>query len=132
MTIDMPGVRALLGVAVGAVALAAAACGGGGDNNSNVKLENVNPNVSATEAPAERPVQEIKVTDQGCDPAQVTIKARTRVVWKWENTSSPIAIMLAGVSSPAQTSGEYQRDFDQAGVSYPYQCGPTTGRIVVE
>lgn len=132
MAVEMPGMRVWLGVVLGGVALVAMACGGGGNGTADVKLENVNPNVNATEAPVERPVQEIRVTDRGCEPAQVTIKARTRVVWKWENTASPIAIMLAGVSSPAQTSGEYQRDFDQAGVSYPYQCGPATGRIVVE
>ncbi|GIW15849.1 MAG: hypothetical protein K6U88_11970 [Dehalococcoidia bacterium] len=114
------------------VLLATAACGGGGGEKTEVKLENVNPNVSTPAAAAERPVQEIKVTDQGCDPANVTIKARTRVIWKWQNTSTPIAILLAGQKSPEQTTGEYQRDFDQGGVSFPYQCGPMTGRIVVE
>jgi plastocyanin len=121
------------GVAVAATAmLAAAGCGGGGEDRPEVKLENVNPNVSTPAAAEERPVQEIKVTDQGCDPANVTIKARTRVIWKWQNTSTPIAILLAGQKSPEQTTGEYQRDFDQGGVSFPYQCGPMTGRIVVE
>ncbi len=132
MTGDRGGWRAVAIAALAAGGLALAACGGGNGGNRDVKLENVNPNVNATEAPQERPVQEIKVTDRGCEPATVTVKARTRVVWKWENTSTPIAIMLAGQKSPEQTTGEYQREFDQGGVSYPYQCGPSTGRIIVE
>ncbi|WBL35558.1 hypothetical protein O0235_12355 [Tepidiforma flava] len=132
MTGDRGVWRAAALAALAAAGITLAACGGGNGGNKNVTLENVNPNVNATEAPQERPVQEIRVTDQGCDPANVTIKARTRVVWKWENTSSPIAIMLAGQKSPEQTTGEYTRDFDQAGLSFPYQCGPMTGRIVVE
>lgn len=121
----------LLMTGVLAGALAGAACGGGGDS-TEVKLENVNPSLGTPTAEAERPVQEIKVTDQGCEPANVTIKARTRVVWKWEGVTNPVAIMLAGQKSAEQTTGEYQRDFDQPGLSYTYQCGATTGRIVVE
>ncbi len=121
-----------LGAVAVATALTAAACGGGGNGGNNVTLENVNPNVGTPEAPKERPVQEIKVTDQGCEPANVTVKAGTRVTWKWENTSSPVAILLAGQKSPEQTTGEYSRDLLEAGLSYTYQCGPTTGRIVVE
>ncbi|GIW13892.1 MAG: hypothetical protein KatS3mg062_1331 [Tepidiforma sp.] len=132
MVRNAPGIRKALAAVLGAAALTAAACGGGGNDNSDVKLENVNPNVNSTATSQERQTVEIKVTDQGCEPAEVTIKARTRVVWKWENTSEPVSIMLAGQSSPQQTSGEYARDFDQAGLSYPYQCGSTTGRIVVE
>ncbi|WP_322796109.1 hypothetical protein [Tepidiforma sp.] len=121
----------LLIAGVLASALAGAACGGGGDS-TDVKLENVNPSIGTPTPEAERPVQEIKVTDQGCDPANVTVKARTRVVWKWQGTTNPVAIMLAGQKSPEQTTGEYQRDFDQPGLSYTYQCGATTGKIVVE
>lgn len=123
--------RGLGGVAL-AAALMAAACGGGGDSGGKVTLENVNPNVGTPEAPKERPVQEIRVTDQGCEPANVTVKAGTRITWRWENTSSPIAIMMAGQKSPEQTSGEYSRDLLEAGLSYTYQCGTSTGRIVVE
>jgi plastocyanin len=126
----------MTGFGLGAVLLAlgfvGVACGGGGGGNGPVRLENVNPNVTTPAAEQERPVQEIRVTDRGCEPANVTVKARTRVVWKWENTSTPVAILLAGKPSPEQTTGEYHRDFDHAGLSFNYQCGPATGRISVE
>ena len=65
----------------------------------------------------------------------VTIKAGTKVIWKWTGTN-PHSIQLSGTTSPEQTSGTYERTFDQRGSSFNYQCGvhkaAMAGKIVIE
>ncbi len=137
---------ALLSVAVGASlagALLAAACGGGGDDdggegngNAEVKLENVNQQNATPTPDTNRPEVVVEVKDNSFTPETITVKQGTKVVWKWVDTANPHSIMLSGVKSPEQSSGTYERIFDQKGVSYTYQCGvhgaSMSGRIVVE
>lgn|GEM_PF-4729246 len=129
-----------LGAAAGAVTaslLFGAACGGGGgDENEdtgalgNVQIDaprnNNNPTAEVT----------VEVKDNEFSPAEITIKPGTKVIWKWVNTSAPHSIQLSGNTSPEQTSGTYERVFDQTGNSFAYQCGvhkaAMTGRIVIE
>jgi plastocyanin len=119
----------------------AAACGGGGDDNGGggdqqVKIENVNRQNATPTPDVNRPEVVIEVRDNSFTPETVTVKQGTRVIWKWVDTSNAHSILLSGTSSPEQTSGTYERVFDQKGVSYPYQCGvhgaSMSGRIVVE
>lgn len=124
-------------------ALLTAACGGGGDDNGgsgggdqNVKLENVNTQNATPTPDTNRPVVEIEVKDNAFSPETITVKQGTKVVWKWVGTSNQHSVLMSGVKSPEQSSGTYERNFDQKGVSYSYQCGvhgaAMAGRIVVE
>lgn len=135
---------AVVGVCL-AGALLAAACGGGGDDNGgggggsgngNVKLENVNTQNATPTPDTNRPEVVVEVKDNSFNPETITIKQGTKVVWKWVDTANAHSIMLSGTTSPEQTSGTYERVFDQKGVTYPYQCGvhgaSMSGRIVVE
>jgi plastocyanin len=133
---------AVIGVCL-AGALLAAACGGGGDDNGgggsgdgDVKLENVNTQNATPTPDTNRPEVVVEVKDNSFNPETITIKQGTKVVWKWVDTSNSHSIMLSGTTSPEQTSGTYERVFDQKGVTYPYQCGvhgaSMSGRIVVE
>lgn len=116
----------------------AAACGGGGGDdggNGGGVLTNV-----TIDAPRNNnnPIAEqvIEVRDNEFSPAEVTIKSGTKVIWKWVDTQAPHSIQLSGNTSEEQTSGTYERTFDQTGNSFAYQCGvhkeAMTGRIVIE
>ncbi|NJD66097.1 MAG: hypothetical protein FIB00_12830 [Chloroflexi bacterium] len=133
---------AVVGVCL-AGALLAAACGGGGDDNGgggsgndNVKIENVNQQNATATPDTNRPEVVVEVRDNSFNPETITVKQGTKVVWKWVDTSNSHSIMLSGTTSPEQTSGTYERVFDQKGVTYPYQCGvhgaAMSGRVVVE
>lgn len=122
------------------VVFAGTACGGGDDDDDTGggggTGTNSNPGTPAPTVVKERPVQVIEVTDTGFSPAEVTIKAGTRVQWKWTGTTNMHAVFISGAKSPEQNSGEFTKDFDQAGVSFSYQCAvhgvSESGRISVE
>ena len=117
------------------------ACGGGGSGDSGSsggsgKLENVNTQDATPTPDTNRPEVVIEVHDGFFEPEVVTVKAGTKVVWKWVDTKNPHSIMLSGTKSPEQTTGTYERIFDQKGVTYPYQDGVSgaamSGKIIVE
>lgn len=140
--------RKLGAVVVGvcmAGALLTAACGGGGSDNGGSggsagdgggKLENVNTQDATATPDTDRPEVVIEVRDGSFSPDVVTVKAGTKVIWKWVDTTQPHSILLSGTKSPEQTSGTYERIFDQKGVTYPYQDGVSgaamSGKIIVE
>lgn len=101
-----------------------------------MKLENVNKQNATPTPDTNRPVVEIEVKDNSFTPETITVKQGTKVVWKWVETSNQHSVLMSGVKSPEQSSGTYERNFDQKGVSYSYQCGvhgaAMAGRIVVE
>lgn len=143
MVIVRRSVRSAVGGVCLAGALLAAACGGGGDDNGGstngndtVKIENVNQQNATPTPDTNRPEVVVEVKDNSFNPETITIKQGTKVVWKWVDTANSHSIMLSGTKSADQTSGTYERVFEQKGVSYPYQCGvhgaSMSGRIVVE
>lgn len=117
-------------------ALAVAGCGGGGDDDADVDFSGVEVSSQNPTAVKETLEQVIEVKDNSFTPETVTIKAGTKVVWKWVGTSNSHSIQLTGSTSPEQKSGEFSRVFDQSGTTFSYQCGvhkaAMTGRIVVE
>ena len=119
-------------VIVGALPLAA--CGGGGGGGDVDISGSIRNNEGPTAAVA-IVEQTINVTDNAFAPDTVTIKAGTKVIWKWTGTN-PHSIQLQGVTSTEQTSGTFERTFDQRGSSFNYQCGvhkeAMTGKIVIE
>ena len=143
MVIVWRGLRlATMGMFLGGSVLAAA-CGGGGDDDSDggngnqqVVIENVNRQNATPTPDTNRPEVVIEVRDNSFNPETVTVKRGTKVVWKWVDTANKHSILISGVKSEEQSSGTHERVFDQAGVSYPYQCGvhgaTMSGRIVVE
>jgi len=121
-------------VIVGAVPLAA--CGGGGGGGGDVDISgSIKNQEGGPTAAVEKVEQTIDVSDNAFAPETVTIKAGTKVIWKWRGTN-PHSIQLSGTTSPEQTSGTYERTFDQRGSSFNYQCGvhkaAMTGKIVIE
>lgn len=123
-------------VLIAAGALPLAACGGGGGEGDDVDFSGVNVS-SQNPTPVKESIEQvIEVKDNSFSPDSVTIKAGTKVIWKWSGTSNPHSIQLTGTTSPEQTSGEFTRTFDQSGTTFSYQCGvhkaAMTGRIVVE
>jgi plastocyanin len=126
-----------VGVVVAVSAIVGSAACGGGDSNANgqptVPLQNSG---GTTPTPTQEiEVVVIKVTDNAFDPAEVTVPSGGTVRWEWEGTN-PHSIQLAGVTSTEQTSGTFERQFTQTGVSFPYQCGvhkgEMAGRILVQ
>ena len=121
-------------VIAGALPLSACGGGGGGGDDNSV-LSGVQTDVG-TKTAREVVEQVIDVKDNEFSPSSVTIKAGTKVVWKWTGTSNPHSIQLQGTTSPEQTSGSFERTFDQTGNSFAYQCGvhkeAMSGRIVIE
>ena len=112
-----------------------AACGGGGDNaDSGPGVINVIGN-EPTQNP-NRTEATIEVKDNSFAPETLTIKAGTKVVWNWVGTANPHSIQLGGQTSTQQTSGKFERVFEQAGGSFSYQCGvhgaAMAGKIVIE
>lgn len=124
-------------IAVVAAVLPLAACGGGGgdDNEDTGALGNVQIDAPRNEDTAREEVT-IEVKDNEFVPAEVTIKSGTKVIWKWVDTQAPHSIQLSGNTSTEQTSGTYERVFDQTGNSFAYQCGvhkaAMAGRIIIE
>jgi plastocyanin len=124
------------GVLVGSLfAVAACGGGGGGDDDDAGALGNVKIDAPRNDSnPTDEVVIEVK--DNEFSPAEVTIKSGTKVVWKWVGTQNPHSIQLSGNTSPEQSSGTYERTFDQTGNSFAYQCGvhkaAMTGRIIIE
>lgn len=120
-------------VVVGALPLAA--CGGGGGGGGDVDISGSIGNQEGPTAVVEKAEQTITVSDNAFAPDTVTIKAGTKVIWKWSGTN-PHSIQLQGITSPEQTSGTFERTFDQRGSSFNYQCGVHTsamvGKIVIE
>lgn len=125
---------ALVG-ALAAVSAVLASCGGSGDDgggSGTVKL--VNQGVEATQTPP--PVVVIKISDNKFEPAEVTVKAGTKVRWEWSG-NNPHSVLIGGNASEQKTgSGTFERDFRGGGSSFPYQCGvhgaAMTGKIIVE
>lgn len=134
-----PGLREVLAGGVVSATLILVGCGGGGEANAdNQDLSGIkNSNISSAQtSPTPRPEAKITISDNAFAPAQLTVKAGTKVVWEWGG-SNPHSIMLAGQDSGQKTgSGTYERTFDTPGSSFPYQCGvhgaSMSGRIVVE
>ena len=120
-------------VVAGAVPLAS--CGGGGGSDDDVDIAGSIRNQGGPTAAVEKLEKTIDVTDNAFAPDSVTIKAGTKVIWKWTGTN-PHSIQLSGTTSPEQASGTYERTFDQTGSSFNYQCGvhkdAMTGKIVIE
>ena len=128
--------RASFAVALLAGSMPLAACGGGGDDDDVGDLSGTNIRSANEDAPREKIEQTIEVKDNSFSPDTVTIKTGTTVIWKWTGTQNSHSILLQGTTSPAQTSGTFERRFDQTGNSFAYQCGvhgaAMTGRIVIE
>ena len=123
-----------LAVAVLASSLPVAACGGGGGDSDDGPLV-INVNQEGTSS-AVRPEQIIEVKDNSFAPDSLTVKAGTKVIWKWVGTANPHSIQLGGQTSTQQTSGTFERIFEQAGGNFSYQCGvhgaAMAGKIVIE
>lgn len=123
----MFGAAAVLGAAA-----ALSACGGGGGGGGTVDISNVSVQQNTTQqATAE---QVIEVRESSFSPDAVTIKAGTKVIWKW-TASTPCALLLSGSAAPEQSSGTYERVFSSAGSTFSYQCAgkpAMVGKITVE
>jgi len=123
-------------VALIAGSVPVAACGGGGGDDETGDLSGIEIRSANEDAPREKIEQIIEVQDNAFSPDNVTIKTGTTVIWKWTGTQNSHSILLQGSTSPAQTSGSFERRFDQTGNSFAYQCGihgaAMTGRIVIE
>lgn len=114
-----------------------AACGGGGGDDDSADIGDISGRVDLkTTVPLNLPDQIIEVKDNSFTPDTVTIKAGTKVVWKWVDTKNSHSVQLSGTTSPEQSSGTFERVFTESGSSFAYQCGvhkaAMTGRIVVE
>ena len=125
-----------IAVVAGVLPLAAACGGGGGDDDEDTgALSGVNIDAPRNENTAKEEVT-VEVKDNEFVPAEITIKPGTKVVWKWVDTQAPHSIQLSGSTSPEQTSGTFERVFDQTGNTFAYQCGvhkaAMSGRIVIE
>ncbi len=124
---------------VGAVAVVGAAlagCGGGDDGGGGDAgtTQLINSGVTATQTPP--PMVVIKISDNKFEPAELTIKAGTKVRWEWSG-SNPHSVLISGNASEQKTgSGFFERDFRGGGSSFPYQCGvhgaSMAGKITVE
>lgn len=121
----------LAAAAIGSTALLAA-CGGGGGGGGQVDISNVSVQQNTTQqASAE---QIIEVRESSFSPDVVTIKAGTKVIWKWTATT-PCSLLLSGSAAPEQSSGTYERIFSSAGSTFSYQCAgkpDMVGKITVE
>jgi plastocyanin len=124
-------------IAVVAGSLPLAACGGGGGNGGggDADLSGIEVEASRKTETANAEVV-VEVKDNSFNPDTITIKTGTKVVWKWVGTSNAHSIQLSGNTSPEQSSGTYERVFDQTGSTFSYQCGvhkaAMTGKIVIE
>ncbi len=120
-------------IAMIAASLPLAACGGGGDDDGGAGDLSGIVDQRPTESVA-KPEVVIEVKESSFAPSTVTVKPGTKVIWKWASTTA-CAIQYAGNTGPEQTSGTYERVFDQTGSSFTYQCANNnamTGKIVIE
>ncbi|MEO6399036.1 MAG: cupredoxin domain-containing protein [Tepidiformaceae bacterium] len=122
----------LVGGGVVLLAGVSAACGGSSDSGSGA--EPTQASVKATATPP--PETKVVVADNSLTPAEVTIKAGTRVVWEWSG-SNPHSVLLSGRASETMTgSGKFEKVFDSPGTTFPYQCGvhgaSMSGKIIVQ
>ena len=128
-------VRCLL-VAGGVMVVAAmmSACGGGSSSNSTANSPTPIGPARATATPP--PEVKIQIADNSFTPAELTVKAGTKVVWEWSGTN-PHSVLLSGRASDTLTgSGKFERVFDTPGTTFPYQCGvhgaAMAGKIIVQ
>lgn len=122
----------LVGGGVLALASLAAACGGSSSGGSG--SEPTQASVKATATPP--PETKVVLADNSFTPAEVTIKAGTKVVWEWGG-SNPHSVLLSGRASDTMTgSGKFEKVFDSPGTTFPYQCGvhgaSMSGKIIVQ
>ncbi len=130
-------VRPALAVAVLGFGALLTGCGGGGDSNGGNDTLPTRPLENVAQTPSPTPALEaviIKVTDNAFDPAEVTVKKGTPIIWQFEG-SNPHSIQMAGTTTAQQTSGTFERVMDQPG-NFAYQCGvhgaAMPGRITVQ
>ncbi|MGE0598231.1 MAG: hypothetical protein AB7J35_00210 [Dehalococcoidia bacterium] len=111
-----------------------AACGGGGGDD-NEPIGDLSGQVDLkTTVPLNLPDQVIEIAGGAFSPDAVTVKAGTKVVWTWKD-STTCAVQFAGKTGPEQTSGTFEFTFSDSGSSYTYQCAgkpDKTGKITVE
>jgi plastocyanin len=109
-----------------------AGCGGGGGKDEKIDTSRIGVQQNTTaQASAE---QIIEVKDGSFSPDTVTIKAGTKVVWKW-TANVPCSLLMSGSAAPEQSSGTYERLFSTGGSTYSYQCAgkpAMAGKITVE
>ncbi|MCC6960137.1 MAG: hypothetical protein IT301_09855 [Dehalococcoidia bacterium] len=111
-----------------------AACGGGGGKKETIDTSNVAIDARTTTSNQVVPEQVIEVKAGSFEPAAVTIKAGTKVIWKW-TASTPCSLQMAGSTIPEQSSGTFERVFSSAGSTFSYQCAgkpDMVGKITVE
>lgn len=112
--------------------LALVGCGGGGGDAPVAIATTGRPSATATA----QPVAVIKISDNKFEPAELRIKAGTKVQWEWSG-SNPHSVLISGSASEQKTGpGTFVQDFRAAGATFPYQCGvhgaAMAGRIIVE
>lgn len=115
-------------------ALLAGACGGGGSSNDKIDTSNVSVDGGKENTGQATAEQVIEVKDGAFDPATVTIKAGTKVIWKW-TSSTACSLLMGGTAAPEQSSGTYERLFSSGGSTFSYQCAgkpDMVGKITVE
>lgn len=129
-------VRRLAGlVALGVFASTAvvlAGCGGGGGKDEKIDTSGVVVDQNTTAQAAAEQIIEVK--DGSFSPDTVTIKAGTKVIWKWTANVS-CSLLMSGSAAPEQSSGTYERLFSSGGSTYSYQCEgkpAMAGKITVE
>lgn len=116
------------------LALLAGACGGGGSADKTIDTSNISVDGGKQNAGQATGEQVIEVKDGSFDPATVTIKAGTKVIWKWTSSTS-CSLLMGGAAVPEQSSGTYERLFSSGGSTFSYQCAgkpDMVGKITVE
>jgi plastocyanin len=64
---------------------------------------------------------EVSVVDNSFDPEAVTLATGGTVTWTWGGTVDHNVTFSSGPSSPSQTTGTFERTFNDTGV-FDYQC----------
>jgi plastocyanin len=112
-------------------------------NNSKSKVENVEQPITKATKPTAEPIKAIKVTKNGFEPSNITIKAGTRLIWINES-GEPATVNSDNHPThllfPFLNLGEFdnkssvQADFDKAGTyTYHNHLNPEEkGKVVVE
>jgi len=63
----------------------------------------------------------LSVVDNAFSPNAVTVTTGSTVTWEWQGSNQHSVTFSAGPSSPVQSTGTFQRTFDQPG-TYSYFC----------